>query len=176
MEMNVVYSFLFFFQKKKHYWGFELFAITSNQNDVYSYPLFHILTNNLWGKYISICTLKYISLHELEKMCCIWFVSWLQETAEDERKKIQNNILYNWDHYCTYFLFLIFPFLPIVFPFIFKMSLAVFVIFVLELSLCLLILFYSVQTTERVSQIVHVPQGKISGRCCSASVGICIFL
>ncbi len=71
---------------------------------------------------------------------------------------------------------LIFPFLPIVFPFLFKMSLAVFVIFVLKLSLCLLILFYSVQTTKRVSQIVHVPQGQISGRYCSASVGICVFL
>lgn len=50
---------------------------------------FHILTSNLWDRYISICTLlKYISLHErVEKMCCTRFDSWLREPAEDERKK-----------------------------------------------------------------------------------------
>lgn len=170
MEMNVVY-FLFFQKKKNTIEGYLLLHQIKMM-----FPLFYILTTNLWDKYISICTSKCISLHErVEKTCCIGFVSWLQETAEDERK-MQKNIWYNWDHYCTYLMSLIFPFLPIVFPFLFKMSLAVFVIFVLKLSLCLLILFYSVQTTKRVSQIVHVPQGQISGRYCSASVGICVFL
>lgn len=59
-----------------------------------------------------------MSLHEhVEKMCCTWLVFLIGELQKmNEKSKIFYTI---WDHCCTYIFFLLFPFLPIVFYFLY---------------------------------------------------------
>lgn len=110
--MYSLHSYFYFFRRKEtllRVWVALLHHIRMMFTRIL---FFHILTNNLWDRYISICTLlKYIILHErVEKMCCARFDSWRKMEG---KKKL--NILYNWDHYCTYLSFLTLPFLPVVF-------------------------------------------------------------